>query len=600
MRAVHNRQVDFYVNLCVQLIRDDPLFITQSKNLQRDCETVISRCRAEGLSFVTKSMPLLGRALDFALVSLKFSIPRGFVAQMDRSRPAFMQEYFNLIFDSNGALLEDASPEAVRHLRQVFYFAYKLELPNSRLSELKVINSFEQTEKELALLDLSGQGDLISLAADITSKVFTDFDPLDIVPKHGPGAVATGERGEDKWCFHRKYLSIHRVYPYYDFFVVGGSRELKDRLDWYKSLEVHENGTAKVVLVPKDSRGPRLISCEPLEYQWIQQGLGQKVVRHLESHRLTRDRINFTHQEINQKLAMVGSSHRYWATLDLKDASDRVSLELVRGVFKSTPRLLRALEAARTVATALPDGRVLELRKFAPMGSALCFPVEAFIFWVIMVAEISRATNLPLVRVGEKIHVYGDDIVVPRTWALRCIQALEAVGLLVNRDKSCLSGSFRESCGVDAFKGHLVTPLRLKTQWSGRISDGSALASYTSLANRIGEKGYKGTARLIWEMLSHTYGNIPYGDRRSGYPCHWVASRGKMIDRNRQHFRMRSNAELQRLEFFLPRLAVKRRRSKLDGWPRLMRDMVTPVVGDPSFVVLARSTLIKHAWTPVP
>jgi hypothetical protein len=169
---------------------------------------------------------------------------------------------------------------------------------------------------------------------------------------------------------------------------VGGGKEIIDRVQWYRGLERLPAGTAKVVLVPKDSRGPRLISAEPLEYQWIQQGVGRSIVAHLEAHHLTKGRVNFTHQEVNRRLAQESSATLELATLDLKDASDRVSLELVRRVFKNTPELVRALEAIRTDATLLPDGRVQSLKKFAPMGSAVCFPVEAFVFWAILTASI--------------------------------------------------------------------------------------------------------------------------------------------------------------------------------------------------------------------
>jgi hypothetical protein len=291
-----------------------------------------SRCLHEGLSFLTKTLPLLGKALDHGLENSRFTIPRGFShSSKNRSIPAFLQGYFNLVFDCEGILREGAPAEAVKFLRQVLFFAYKLEVPYSEETEERVISSFESTEAELELLDISSLD--FTIERSITEFVFSDFDPMDIVPKHGPGAVATGERGDAKWDFSRKYHSIHQVYPYYDYFIVGGAREIGDRLRWYKSLQPLECGTAKVVLVPKDSRGPRLISCEPLEYQWIQQGLGRKLMSHFESFKLTRGNINFTHQDINRRLALESSISRRYATLDLKDASDRVSLQLVRAVF---------------------------------------------------------------------------------------------------------------------------------------------------------------------------------------------------------------------------------------------------------------------------
>lgn len=592
-------QVEIYLDLCTQLICDDPLGTSESKHTSWDVETVKSRYTHEGLSFVTKTLPKLGRALDMALESGRFTAPKEFKVLRGRSNPAFLQVYFNLVFDEDGLLLAEPSVGAIKHLRQVLYFAYKLELPYSSSEELRVINSFVETDEQLAGSLSEKALKLLELASLITSDIFKDFDPMDIVPKHGPGAVATGERLDRKWVFSRKYQSIHRVYPYYKYFMIGSTPELLDRLRWYRSLEDHENGTAKVVLVPKDSRGPRLISCEPLEFQWIQQGIGRGLVSYLESLPATRGKINFTRQDINQQLAKVSSTNRSFATVDLKDASDRVSDRVVSEVFARLPKLYTCLEAARTTATKLPDGRVITLKKFAPMGSALCFPVEAYIFWVVMVAAITQELRLSSQRVGERIYVYGDDIVVPTEWVSRCIQALESIGLVVNRDKTCITGFFRESCGVDAYNGTIVTPLRLRKQWTNRKTDGTVLAAYSSLANLLAEKGYFGTSNLIWKYLHGLYGEIPYGTQKASYPCRWAISADKAFHLNYGRFRARYRTDYQRLEFFVPRLSSRKVKTKLNGWPRVLRNMVTPPVGDPSTVVVPRSMRIKRGWAPV-
>ena len=594
---------EFYVRLHAQLIRSDPLETSSSgyKSLNRDLFTLRKRVATEGLAFLTKSLPKLGKTFDRALVTGNFNVPLGFkTAKGCANIPAFLQAYFKLVFDDTGLLLDVASVDAIKHIRQVLYFAYKLELPFSETDESQVIENFVTTDRELELIDSPLASDILSLAKIITRKVFHDFDHKDIRPRHGPGAVATGEKLDSKWKFSRRYNAIHQVYPYYNYYVVGGARELTDRLSWYRSLQRLESGCAKVVLVPKDSRGPRLISCEPLEYQWIQQGLGRKLSRHLEyDSSYTRGRVNFRRQEINRSLAKISSTNQRYATLDLKDASDRVSLAAVRAIFKDCPELLRALEACRTTETKLPDGRVVKLNKYAPMGSALCFPVEAYIFWVIIVSAVIRGKNLPLEKVGKRIFVYGDDIVVPTDWATLSIQGLESVGLLVNEDKSCITGYFRESCGLDAYKGVEVTPVRLRKQWSSQNTDGTALQSYTSLANSLAARGYSSVSDLVWAELESLYGKMPYGTFRASYPCRVVASPSQAEYLNRTLFRWRASGRYQRVEFLLPSLSLRRRKTKLDGWLRLMRDNISPPVGDPSVIVLPLSMSIKRGWMGV-
>lgn len=596
MKDPNKRQVDFYVDLCSRLLACDPLNATSSKSIERDISTLQWRCFSEGLSFLTKTLPKLGKALDQGLINSKFSIPCEFSSSHDNgSIPAFMQAYFSLVFDADGGIREDADPYAVQHLRQVLFFAYKLEVPYSKKDERSVIDRFISTESEIELRDDVETSQILEVASFITRDVFWDFDPKEIVPRHGPGSVATGEKLDEKWEFSRLYDNIHQLYPYYEYFIVGWELELADRLDWYRNLKRHDSGVAKVVLVPKDSRGPRLISSEPLEYQWIQQGLGRKLSNHLEANRLTGGQVNFTHQSINQSLALASSLTGEFATLDLNDASDRVSLDLVRRVFKLNPLLLRCLEACRTTATTLPDGSVIPLKKFAPMGSALCFPVEAFVFWVLMVAAVSRHYKIRPSEAGKRVFVYGDDIVIPVEWVSLCIQTLESVQLKVNRSKSCTKGFFRESCGIDAFKGVVVTPIRLRKLWSGRMTDGSAYASYIALANMLGSR-YPQFSSFLWERLERVYGVIPYGTRFASYPCRIVDDVEICDLYNSSHFRRRYSRRYQRDEFNLRVLSSRKCETKLDSWTRLMRNLVSGQVDDPSSIVVPRSMSIKRGW----
>jgi len=603
-------QVDFYVNLCTEVIACDPLQLSQPKGLKRDTHFVRNRTQSEGLSFLTKTLPKLGKALDHGLNGFAFECPDEFArSHRNSSVPAFMQDYFLAIFGDDGELLPAiAFPEnAIRHLRQVCYLAYKLELPFSSEDERSVIDRFIETEEELAEVSEFNEeaSQILEVASYLIEDIFTDFDPKDILPRHGPGAVSTGEKLDAKWEFSRKYPKIHSFYPYYDYFIVGGVREIIDRLEWYKNLTTTSNGVAKVVLVPKDSRGPRLISCEPLEFQWVQQGLGRKIMRHLERNFFTKGHVNFTNQSINQQLALESSRTKEYATIDMKDASDRVSMLLVQKVFKRTPELLRALEACRSDATQLPDGSIIYLKKFAPMGSALCFPLEAICFWAIIVATMIRYQRLNKgagdgpVEIGQKVFIYGDDIVIPVEWASVCIPALEYFNLQVNVLKCCIKGKFRESCGVDAFNGHNVTPLRLHTLWSGRRADGSAYVSYIAFANEMASRGYPGVSDYLWRQMNNTYGSIPLGTIHSGYPCR-IVDDAEIAERfNLSVFPHRTSRRYQRIEFFLPRTLQRKEQSRLDSWTRLLRNLTMPGNREPSTIVVPRSMSIKRGWTGV-
>jgi hypothetical protein len=591
-----NSQVNkFYVDLVESMIRCDPLDTHQLKHIERNVITLRHRFSFEGLSFLTKTLPKLGKALDKGLINQRLEVPREFKrSSRNPNIPAFLQEYFSLLFDADGFLQADASALCVNHIRQICFCAYKLEVPYDEGSCQNVIDKFTSTDLGLAEPDVLRTDSFIDVIGNVTGHIFSGFDPTDICPRHGPGSVATGETLEKKWDFSRLYSCIHSVYPYYDYFIVGGASELLDRLTWYKSLTRLSEGVAKVILVPKDSRGPRLISCEPLEFQWIQQGLGRKLMQFLEKESsFTRGCINFSQQSVNQRLAVEGSITSQWSTIDLSDASDRVSLSLVKSVF-SKSALLKYLLGTRSSATTLPNGEVFRLRKFAPMGSALCFPVEAYIFWVVCVVSVAQKLGVPWSIAGRSIYVYGDDIIVPTTWFDSVVAGLHDVGLVVNTEKSCAKGLFRESCGIDAFKGVIVTPHRLRTPWTGRNTDGSAYVSYISLANSL-SRSYSRCSDFIWKELSRVYGRIPYALVDSSFPGRIVHSYTKALVLNRGISKKWSK-DFQLFKLKVLKLRSRKIRSRLDGWTRLLRDLVSPPFDDPSVVVIPRSTSLIRGW----
>jgi hypothetical protein len=295
-------------------------------------------------------------------------------------------------------------------------------------------------------------------------------------------------------------------------------------------------------------------------------------------------------------LALSSSLSQDFATLDLKEASDRVSVDLVRHLFGNNQDVLQCLLATRTTATKLPDGSELSLNKFAPMGSALCFPVEALCFWAISVAAVMRRLRLPRQEVGNRIFVYGDDIIVPTDWAPIVVSALEQCCLKVNKAKCCATGQFRESCGMDAFKGVCVTPTRLKKLWV-KSRNGGTYAAYCAFANQMAERGYTACAEIVWQLASTVYGFIPYGLSTSPFPCKIVSTFTLARALNRGRVKMRWNTDFQRSEVLVLTLKSVKQDSILDGWARALRNLVSPKLDEPSRVVLPSSTQIKRRWS---
>nr|QDH86778.1 MAG: RNA-dependent RNA polymerase [Leviviridae sp.] len=95
-------------------------------------------------------------------------------------------------------------------------------------------------------------------------------------------------------------------------------------------------------------------------------------------------------QEPNQLLAQKGSRDGSLATLDLSEASDRVSLQLVEELLARNPLAKEAILACRSLRASVPGHETITLAKFASMGSALCFPIEAMVFITITFLAIER------------------------------------------------------------------------------------------------------------------------------------------------------------------------------------------------------------------
>lgn len=466
----------------------------------RDFKTIESRVCSEGLGFLTKTLPSLGKAIDTALAQGTPLQSSGFSLIRGTQLPRFLGWLFVRVFNSDGTERLDSCPVALRYLRQFLNVFKKLEVTYTDEQIAEISDKFCSTDAGLHndQRPSAFSRACVRYSRTLVSRILGGVNPFGILPRHGPGAVATGEKNWEKPAFSRIYSSLEGRYPFWEYFSFSPTATCDRYTELGTSLRTCETPTAKVVFVPKDNRGPRLISMEPLEVQWIQQGQMRLMVETIESHRLTRGHVNFTDQTVNRRLALESSASREFVTLDLKDASDRVALNLVQMLFPDN--WVEALESSRSHATLLPDGRTVHMNKFAPMGSANCFPVMALVVWALSVAGITlRGTGTLRSALGS-VYVYGDDIICRRKDYPTVVQLLEEVGLRVNTSKCCVAGSFRESCGCDAFKGIDVTPIRISEPLTSRSSP-SRLASYVAYSNALHAGGYFGSAALIEEWV---------------------------------------------------------------------------------------------------
>lgn len=569
--------VELACALCDDLAASIP---SLKSSMERDSQYIRDRATNEGLSFLTKTLPSLGKRFDEELKdesrAPSFEVP--YVA------PRFLSGVRKLV---QGRLDLPDRAWIYSWIRQLGYLFYKLEVPYAPETVKRALDAFVETDASLEESDKRIDPFALDRPAALLGAALSGFSPVGMAPRHGPGAVATGEIGDAKWEFRRKYRTVHAVFPMYDWFVPTLScwRQSGDAyLAWYRSLECLDSPTARVVAVPKDSRGPRLISEEPLELQYVQQGFARQLVPFVERASAFRGEVNFTDQTINQTLAYEASVSREWATIDLKDASDRVSELLVWSLFPS--RLHRYLRALRSRDTILPDGRRVHLNKFAPMGSAICFPVEALVFWCIAKAALQVTGN------DDRVFVYGDDIVVPVSGCSAVCRALEDVGLKVNASKTYDSGFFRESCGLDAWDGYIVTPARVRSLPPSHKLDVSGLSNWVSVSNTLRSKGLVLSADNIVQYVSR-FARLPWNVQSD---LAWLDPWKTLAEGPYKGFKTRVSPTAHRLEVLAPVVRSRAKRTSLDGWKRLHRNLLMPPL-NPDTVAVRTVPAVRWAWT---
>jgi hypothetical protein len=320
----------------------------------------------------------------------------------------------------------------------------------------------------------------------------------------------------------------------------------------------------RVILVPKNWKTYRIVSEEPTAYMWAQLGAARAIQRYLKMRISGISRHYCVDSESdNRMLAQEGSKDGRWATLDESNASDLISLEVVTEFFRGSC-LEPIIELLRTQYAQFDDESPLfsirggvtnrvRVRKFAPMGSGICFLIESIVFCAIL-EGIARSTP----GANHYYKVYGDDIVCHADIAEKVMQRLVELGMEPNKAKSFFNyqdGStdfFRESCGGEYLNGIDVTPKRISRKFSGfsreaitslsdvkwTDMDPRSIAQLISLANDLFERPTARTRvlRAIKEL------GIPVLFDRDG-------TKGiKSLNPDNHHLLRRYNADWQRWE----------------------------------------------------
>nr|QDH90002.1 MAG: RNA-dependent RNA polymerase [Leviviridae sp.] len=500
----------------------------------RDITTVVSRAKHEGLWFLAVTLADFGKAFERCLDEgfVESSRFPGFAAKRTQGRdtglPLFLGGFLTRVFDSQrGVLLDEPDIEAIYAIRQLTLMFSKIALPgpdheNGRAHQdhdrkvvdpsrgRAAISEYVQIENDVRafdeMLDPQYLEDLYTMSNMLFGELFAKLD-RDIQfgrthPRHGPGVVADKLTSNGKWNQRTWTARLQEVIPFEDVLFPNRGEIYDSERELVNIVEPGQELPVKVTLVPKTLKTPRIIAIEPTAMQYAQQMIFRNILTAIKEDSLLYRLVGFDDQEPNRVLARKGSHNGDLATLDLSEASDRVSNRHVVAMLQDFPYLLAGVQASRSTKADVPGVGVLPLSKFASMGSALCFPMEAIVFVTICFLGIQRELSTTLSRsdvsksFDGRVRVFGDDIIVPRDYVLSVVDELHTFGYKVNISKSFWTGRYRESCGREYFDGQDVSIVKIRHNIPSQRQDARGVIATVKARNQFYRSG-------LWQTVAY-------------------------------------------------------------------------------------------------
>lgn len=520
-----------------------------AKEFERDFSRISSAIESHGIRFALDVLATWRKHFDVCLSNgrlTRSSLLHFSSWKKEGTVPKLFRGLVLRVFDLTGELKSTPDVKAICLIRQLCGVVRKLRVDCTERANSDAVREFIRVDQEVRLgssfwegitvggdssshtlsivdraveLESSSQAllpgflspnlpyrhaECIQQAADIISSCLGFYDPADSEFRHGPGAVSDHPYNSYKYEFDRWPDRLDEFFPMADFASANYSHWLDSLLYTAPIWDTQREVPAKLCAVPKTIKTPRLIAAEPTSFQWCQQS-----VRSFMYNRVGRSVlgsfVDFHRQESNGALALEASRFGSHCTIDLSSASDRISCWVVERIFRQCPTLLNALRASRSLYIKQDicgkAGRFHKLRKFSTMGNAVTFPVQSLVFLAVSLGSLSyirgeRISYRMLRSLGSRtVRVFGDDLIVPADCAGSTIDALEALGLKVNYDKTFVAGRFRESCGVDAYAGEDVTSVSVLSV-PMRAKPGSIVSS-VDVYNNFVKRGYMHTSHFI-------------------------------------------------------------------------------------------------------
>jgi hypothetical protein len=470
------------------------------------------------MHFVTVELPKVSKAVIVGLETGYFDRTSLTSFRFKNSTIHFLGQLVNQVFNCyDGSLLppSDIQGAAVGTIRKICEYFYKLALPYSEEKVRVAKENFLRNEEDLKRI--GGNPEVLAFANELRKDFERYWSSIaaphahEILKEFRPRRTnGTFVGCDDLYFLSRVSTRASGVYPS-DCESYKGFYKPYEGIGRYEQKKVVESDYSELLLVPKDSRGPRTICREHLKRVETQMSYFDYMTDRLTA--ITEGAINFKDQLVNRKIAEESSVSKMYSTLDLKDASDRVSIKIIKKIFENAPGLRWFFHGSRRATNVLIDDEFHPLNKVAGMGSGLTFPTMSLLISLAICHEVQRSyPHLKYEEIRKRVFVYGDDICVPTHWVKAACRSLAKVGLEVNMSKSFAKGFFRESCGADFYFGVDVTPCRIKlanskvgNQHSGTITIADNAMAFKQLyehSKELWKHGFQRACKVVMRTLS--------------------------------------------------------------------------------------------------
>jgi hypothetical protein len=514
-------------------------------------------------------------------------------------------------------------PDLLKYVLSFLRFGKKLNCIDEDL-DATAFREWTKVEEKLRTLVLPTN--ITTTLASVIRALLPPLIPDQLLPRFGPGNVS--ESGVTNVYAKLRTLGLDRRLAY-----AFTSPLRDDDKGFGANVGTIAQGDssdipARLKFVPKDISKSRSICMEPNSYMYFQQEVLRWMRNAMKAGLISRF-VNLDDQSPNRRAATHGSLYQSSDTIDLSSASDSVSVELVRRVFPKD--WLFYMLATRTSKVRVPSGEIVAMKKFAPMGSAICFPTQCIIFTAALILSAiavdrgelpdtltpdeassfirrrfhrTRNVSTPFTGRYEPPVVFGDDLICDSRITDQAVALLSQLGFSVNVSKSFTgSMSFRESCGIYSYEGLDVTPFLFRLPFFKEGSwDAKVFASLIENVNNAKLNGYHSVATL-WLSLLEGYGfkyPLPFTDDPLGFGIHTTNKRS-VTERN-----LRYNADWQTYEELQQGIGPRRIREiepsnlesyRYNQWWRSRISGSSTSLSERSLLIRPQETRLVPRWT---